>query len=257
MKAAVCALLVSLVATSLAAAGPQFPPLTGRVVDQAGILSHDTEQDLARLLEAFETKSGVQLVVATVTDLGGEDLDTYSVDLARHWQIGQKGKNNGAVLLVAPTEHAIKIEVGYGLEGQLTDALASEIIHQRMLPAFRRGDYDGGVREGVQAIIEVVGGEYQSASPAKSHSVRQNIPVGVFWLLMILLLLGGIGGGRRRGLRSVARAAAWGIMLGGMGGGRRGGGYGGDFGSGGGGFGGGGFKGGGGSFGGGGASGRW
>ena len=251
MKLAGCALVASLVVSPLAAADAKVPPLTGRVVDQAGILSQDTENDLTRLLDAFESKSGVQLVVATVTDLGGQDLDTYSVDLARQWAIGQKGNNNGVVLLVAPTERAIKIEVGYGLEGELTDALSSEIIHQRMLPAFRKGDYDGGVREGVHAIIEVVGGEYQPATQGRGHTVRQNIPVGMFWLLMILFLLGGIGGGRRRGLRGVARAAAWGIMLGGMGGGRRGGGYGGDFG------GGGGFKGGGGSFGGGGASGRW
>ena len=256
MRAAGVALPCLLVVSSLATAAVQFPALTGRVVDQAGILSSDTERDLTQLLESFERKSGIQLVVATVTDLGGEDLETYSVDLARHWQIGQKGKDNGVMLLIAPTERAIRIEVGYGHEGDLTDARASEIINQRMVPAFRTGDYNGGVRAGVNAIIEVIGGDYQPVAPSKPHA-RQSIPLGVFWFLMILFLLGGIGGGRRRGLRSVARAAAWGIMLGGMNG-RRGG-YGGDFGGGfgGGSFGGGGFKGGGGSFGGGGASGHW
>lgn len=241
-----------------------FPELSGRVVDAAGILSSDTELDLTRLLEAHERAAGNQVVVATLANLGGEDIESYGNQLARHWGIGQAKKNNGVVLWIAPTERAVRIEVGYGLEGDLTDAITSSIITQRLLPAVRAGDYDGGVRAGVAGIIEALGGEYELANrggdsgDGERNSARLNIPAGVFWLIMILFLVGGLGGRGRRG-RRLARAAAWGMVLGGLGGGRRGGGsFGGGGGSfGGGGGGGGGFGGGGGSFGGGGASGSW
>jgi uncharacterized protein len=231
----------------------EFPALSGRVVDQAGILSTDTEEDLTRLLESHERATGVQVVVASIADLGGEDVETYGYQLARHWAIGRKGKDDGVLLLIAPAERAVRIEVGYGLEGELTDAISAIIIQTRILPAFRAGEFDRGVREGVAAILAALGGEYPQAAPAQSRDPRHGIPVGIFWVLMILFLVSALSGGGRRGRRArrLARAAAWGIVLGGRGG-RRGGGWGG----GGGGFG-GGFGGGGGSFGGGGATGRW
>jgi len=238
------------------AATIEFPALTGRVVDAAGMLAPDTEADLTRMLEAHERGTGVQIVVATIADLGGEDIETFGYQLARHWGIGQKGKNNGVLLWVAPSERAVRIEVGYGLEGDLTDAQSSVIIQQRILPAFRSGDFDGGVRAGVAGIIAALGGEF-SAPAARAPGARQSIPLGLFWFIMILFLIGAFGGGGRRGrrMRRIARAAAWGAVL--SSGRRRGGGFGGGFGGGSGGGFGGGFGGGGGSFGGGGATGRW
>jgi uncharacterized protein len=250
--------LVAVVALVLAfaagAAEIAFPPLTGRVVDAAGLLSPATEADLTRQLEDYERGSGTQIVVATLTDLAGLDIESYGVALARHWGIGQKGKNDGVVLLIVPSERAVRIEVGYGLEGDLTDALSSAIVQQEILPAFRRGDFDAGVRAGVGGIVAALGGEY-APPPAPPPGARQSIPLGIFWLILILFLIGTFGGGRRaRRFRRLTRGTVWGPVIV-PGRGRRGGFGGGGFG--GGGFGGGGFGGGGGSFGGGGATGRW
>jgi len=227
-----------------------FPPLTGRVVDAANILSASTRAELTQQLDAFEQRSGIQLVVATVPSLDGVDIETYGVDLARAWQIGSKARNDGAVLLVAKAEHKVRIEVGYGLEGDLTDAMSSYIISTRIVPQFRKGDFDAGVRDGVGAIIEVLGNPQQAAqTTAKRHA--RSIPAGVFWLIVLFIVFSGFGGRGRRG-GGLARAIFWGSVLNGMSSGRGRGGFGG------GGFGGGGgFRGGGGSFGGGGASGNW
>lgn len=238
-----CLLIVSAAAY---AATPTFPPLTGRVVDAAGILSEPAERELTRLLEAHERATRIQLVVATIADLGDEDVESYGYQLAREWGIGQKGKDDGVVLLVAPAARAVRIEVGYGLEGVLTDAVSSVIVRNRIVPAFRTGDYEGGIRAGVAGIIEALGGDAPEAEPTR---VVHKIPVGIFWLLLILFVFGGMGGGRRG--RRLARAVAWGVVVGGMRGHRGGGLGGGGFG------GGGGFRGGGGGFGGGGATGRW
>ncbi len=245
---AVAALL--LVASSLGAArgvaaatiadAAQFPPLTGRVVDLAGVLSADTEADVAAQLAAWERQSGNQIVVATLTSLAGADVETYGYQLARHWQLGDAERDDGVLFFVVPSERVVRIEVGYGLEGELTDALTATIIQTRVLPAFRDGDYDRGVRTGVAAIIEVLSGDY---APQQTERRRLALPIGLFWIALVLVLLAAFGG---RPGRRIARAAAWGVVLGGMGGGR-GGGFGG----------GGGFRGGGGSFGGGGATGRW
>jgi uncharacterized protein len=234
----VAALLLCCTVT-VATAAPAFPGLTGRVVDLAGILSPATEADLVQQLAAHERASGVQLVVATLITLDGMDPETYGNELARHWQLGQQGKNNGILFFAVPAERVVRIEVGYGLEGDLTDALAANIIQTRVLPHFRNGDYDAGVRAGVAAIFEALGGEYLATD--QDRSARPALPIGIFWIVLVFILLSAFGG--RRG-RRIARAAAWGVVLGGMGGGRGGGG-------------GGGFRGGGGSFGGGGATGRW
>ncbi len=246
--------LLAALALASAAAASQFPPLTGRVVDAAGMLRPDTRATLTAQLEALERASGIQLVVATVPDLGGEDLETYSNDLARAWGIGQKGRDNGVVLLIAKAERKVRIEVGYGLEGDLTDAMSSHIINTRIVPAFRRGDIDAGVRAGVEGIEEVLGYPVAGAQPVEQrHPGREHaFPVGLFWLIVLIIVMSGFGGGRRGG-GGLARAIIWGSVLNNMG--RRGSGRGG---FGGGGFGGGGgFHGGGGSFGGGGASGNW
>ena len=253
-------LFVALVgACVLAVAAPNFPALTGRVVDAAGILSASTKADLTAQLEAYERSSGNQIVVATVRDLGGLDIADYGYQLGRQWGIGSKERDTGALLIVAAAEHKVRIEVGYGLEGDLTDAMSAQIIHSRILPEFRNGDFDAGVRAGVDGIIATLGGEVDSdrdkAEPARQKAKRA-VPGAIFWLIVLFIVL---SSGRRRGGGGLARALFWGSVLNGMShrGPRRGGGFGGG-GFGGGGFGGGGgFHGGGGSFGGGGASGGW
>ncbi len=232
---------------SFAVAAPTFPPLTGRVVDDAGILSSDTQAKLTDLLAQQEKQTGDQVVVATLKSLQGYPIEDYGYQLGRSWGIGQKGKNTGALIIVAPTEHKVRIEVGYGLEGVLTDAQSKVIIDEVMTPAFKQGNYDAGVYNGALAVLHAIGGANLNASPQpvemQGRHSGGHIPIFliiiIIWIvfgrfLWPLFFLGGIGGG--------------------FGGGR--GGFGGG-GFGGGGFGGGGFSGGGGSFGGGGASGSW
>jgi len=244
---ALAALWLSLFAAGTARAEPSFPQLTGRVVDQAGVLSADTQAQLTSMLAQQDKQTGVQVVVVTLKSLQGYAIEDFGYQLGRKWGIGQKGKNNGALLIIAPNEHKARIEVGYGLEGQLTDAQSRIIIDEIMIPDFKRGDYDKGALDGTAAILKVIGGatltpEQDDSAPAgDNHHGSRNIPVifiiVILWIvfgrfLWPLFFLGGMFGGR----------GGWGG--GGFGGGSWGGG-------------GGGFSGGGGSFGGGGASGSW
>jgi len=227
---------------TLAGSAPTFPPLTGRVVDNAQILSQQTQGQLNTLLAEEEKETGNQVVVATLKSLQGYTIEQYGYQLGRAWGIGQKGKNNGALLIVAPSEHAVRIEVGYGLEGELTDAQSKIIIDQFVRPAFRRGDYDSGVLAGTQAIIKVLGGVHLAAEQNGSASDESGSG-GIPWMFIVIVLVWLVFG-----------RFLWPLLFLGGGWGSRG--FGGGFG--GGGFGGGGgFSGGGGSFGGGGASGSW
>jgi len=140
------------------AAEPVFPPLTGRVVDEAGVLSPQTRDRLVALLAQHEQYSGQQVVVVTLKSLQGYPIEDFGYQLGRHWGIGEKGKNTGALLIVAPGERKVRIEVGYGLEGQLTDAQSRIIIEEIILPAFQRGDFNAGVLAGTTAILHVLGG---------------------------------------------------------------------------------------------------
>jgi uncharacterized membrane protein YgcG len=148
--------LLALSLASLAALALDFPALTGRVVDQADILSPAVRTDVAAQSKELEEKSGIQLVVATVPSLQGSDIETFANQLFRAWELGQAQKNNGVLLLVAPNERKVRIEVGYGLEGTLTDALASTIISGAIVPHFKRGDFSGGVEGGVHGIVAVL-----------------------------------------------------------------------------------------------------
>ena len=150
VRLAAAALLLCLV--SAAAFALNFPPLTGRVVDQANIMSAQSRGDLETKLKDLEDKSGIQLVVATVSSLQGSDVETYANELFRTWKLGQEKKNNGVLLLVAPNEHKVRIEVGYGLEGTLTDALSSVIISSAIVPRFKAGDFSGGIERGVDGL---------------------------------------------------------------------------------------------------------
>ncbi len=237
-----------------ALAAPKFPPLTGRVVDDAQILSPDVERDLTDKLESLETTTGRQLVVATTPSLQGYPIEDYGYKLGRTWGIGEKDKDTGVILLVAPNERKVRIEVGYGLEPVLTDALSSVIIQSAILPKFRDGDMEGGIVAGTNALVEQLSLPADQAKariaeasqPTRSKSGGSPI-VGFLIFLFILFVFSNLFRGRR-GRGGLGSALPW-IILGALNnGGRSRGGWSG---------GGGGFSGGGGSFGGGGSSGSW
>ena len=264
---AACAALVLALVAMPALAQPKVPALTGRVVDAADILPPEVEVSIGAKLAQLEASTTRQLVVATVPDLGGYDIADYGYQLGRSWGIGQKEDDNGALLIVAPNERRVRIEVGYGLEPVLTDAVSSLIIQRQILPAFREGDLPRGVEAGVDAIVEQLKlpPEEAQAAAARAAEAQARQPdrdggIGIgsfFWLFIIAFwLLPALF--RRRGRRyrrstGVGEAILWGLATGAINSRSRGGGGG----FGGGGFGGGGFGGGGGSFGGGGASGGW
>jgi len=144
------------VSTALAALS--FPALTGRVVDEANVLTLVTHAMLDAELAAYEQKTSNQVVVVTLKSLQGTTIEDYGYQLGRAWGIGQKGVNNGVLLIVAPNERKVRIEVGYGLEGVLTDALSSTIIQNIILPDFRNGQLDNGIAKGTEAILATLGG---------------------------------------------------------------------------------------------------
>lgn len=224
----------------LPAAALEIPKPTGYVNDLAGMLSQTVELKLEQFLRDFEKSDSTQITVLTVPTLDGEALEDYSLRVLDSWKVGQKGLDNGALLLIAKAERKIRIEVGYGLEGRLTDLLAGRIIDNEISPRFKQGDIDGGVVSGVVGIAEAVRGEYAGTGHTTSKKKKSN-PLG---FLLPLLFFGGPFLARLGGRRSGYRRS--GFFIGGpfMGGG-------------GGGFGGGGFSGGGGGGGGGGASGGW
>ncbi|WP_166040359.1 TPM domain-containing protein [Sphingosinicella sp. YJ22] len=264
------ALLIALAALiALPSAAQNFPALSGRVVDQANLLSPEQEAELARRLEALERQNGRQLVVATVADLEGYDIADYGYQLGRHWRIGQGEANNGVLLLVAPNEKKVRIEVGYGLEGIVTDALAWQIVRDTILPRFRAGDMPGGIIAGADSLIQQLQAPPEAAEQRalEAAAARQReqasdgggdsiwpMLIAMFVIFFVVLPAVGVGVGRGRHYRrrggGLGPVILWGLASGMSGGGR-------SWGGGGGGFGGGGFSGGGGSFGGGGASGGW
>ncbi|MFC4257814.1 TPM domain-containing protein [Marinobacter lacisalsi] len=227
---------------------PDFPELTGRVVDQAGMLSGDAESRLTNMLAAHEEATTNQVVVVTLPDLQGYPIEDFGYQLGRHWGIGQEGEDNGALLIVAEKERAIRIEVGYGLEGQLTDAASSTIINRIITPAFRQGEFSQGIVAGAEAMIQVLGGEplaVPKGQTGQGPAEKPNLLAVIFFFVIIVSFISLVGGGGGRGGRGRGALVAGALLGAGMGGGRGGG------------FGGGGFGGGGGGFGGGGASGGW
>jgi len=179
---------ILLCCTSSLADALDFPSLTGRVVDQAGIISAADRSALELKLKGLEDQSGIQLVVATVPSLQGADIETFANELFRHWRLGEATKNNGVLLLIAPNEHRVRIEVGYGLEGTLTDALSNVIITSAVIPRFKANDYAGGIQRGVDGIISVLKSD-ASEWQAKAN-VRADDPSPLFDELAPLLLFG-------------------------------------------------------------------
>lgn len=266
----IAALPIAALATLLAmpAQAQTFPELTGRVVDGANIIPDDVEARLAQKLDGLEKQSQRQLVVVTLPDLQGYEISDYGYQLGRHWGLGDKERNDGALLIVAPKERKVRIEVGYGLEPILTDGLSSLIVQNQIVPAFKAGDMPAGIEAGADAIIKQL-----SLPPEEAAKVAQQAQVQpkaekanplavIFFIFMffMIFILPAIIRSRSRGRRyhddsGLGSVIMWSVLSGLANGSSRGGG--GGF-SGGGGFGGGGgFSGGGGSFGGGGSSGSW
>jgi uncharacterized protein len=243
LVAALCILAVVTLAYALT-----FPPLTGRVVDEAGILDPAAKEVLERKLADFEAKTTDQFVVVTLKSLQGTSIEDYGYQLGRHWGIGQKDKSNGVLLIVAPNERKVRIEVGYGLEGDLTDAVSKLIIENAILPRFKANDYAGGIARGVDDIIQVLTvnpEEWKQRAKQRSDHRPPSVDVIIFALLLFVFFY------VWRRILWHSRAYPPGLRRGGWSGG------GGSSGSSWSGSGGGGFSGGGGSFGGGGASGSW
>ena len=220
--------------------------------DYAGVVSATTAQQLNKTLEEFEKSTSSQILVAVFPKMPSDSsVEDYTRRVAEAWRVGQKERNNGAVLFVFVRDHRMRIEVGYGLEGALPDALAKRIIEDEIAPRFKRGDYDGGLTAGVRAILQATRGEYKAT--------RRTVP-GLLVLLVLFvflfILLSAFVGRLRRGAGTVYHRRGRGNYGSWRWGGAWGGGGGGSWSSGGG-FSGGGFSGGGGSFGGGGASGSW
>ncbi len=247
---------LALIALCAAALALTFPQLTGRVVDEAGILDAPTKAALEQKLADLEAKSTDQLVVVTLKSLQGTSIEDYGYQLGRHWQVGQKEKNNGALLIVAPNERKVRIEVGYGLEGTLTDAVTKLIIENAILPRFRANDFAGGITRGADDIISVLSGnaeDWKQRAAKRPDAAPAGIDFSTVVLLFIIFVIvmsivsrsgtGAFGPRRRGGIWGtgpifIPSGGGW---SGGSGGGSSGGG----------------FSGGGGSFGGGGSSGSW
>jgi uncharacterized protein len=171
-----------------------FPTLTGRVVDEAGILDAATKIDIDTKLEDLEQRTTTQFVVVTLKSLRGRSIEEIGYRLGRYWGIGQKGKNNGVLLIVAPNQRKVRIEVGYGLEGTLTDAITSVIIQGTILPRFRANDYAGGIRNGVDAVLKVLAGNADEfKKPAEPVSQKVG-PFGMFigFILAVLFQWPGV-----------------------------------------------------------------
>jgi uncharacterized protein len=166
-----------------------FPALTGRVVDEAALLSVQDRTALNDALAALETKNGAQLVVVTLASLQDVPIEDYGYQLGRRWGIGQKEKNTGALLIVAPNQRVVRIEVGYGLEGVLTDAVTRTIIDTAILPRFRAGDYPGGVKAGAAQIIGALGGDAGQSLAVEKTPTNADSPI---WP-GVLLAIGGVG----------------------------------------------------------------
>jgi uncharacterized protein len=245
-------LWLAALAGAATASAQEFPQLAGRVTDTAAIIPDDVEARLTQKLETLETQSQRQLVVATIPDLQGFEISDYGYRLGREWGIGDKERNDGALLIVAPNERKVRIEVGYGLEPLLTDGLSWQIINNEIVPRFKDGDMPGGIEAGVDAMVTqlTLPPEEAQRIAAEAEKAPETdwfglifflIFFGLFFGIPILSAMGIIKAARhgsRRGGSTVWSTGGWSSGSSGWSGG-------------------GGFSGGGGSFGGGGSSGSW
>lgn len=262
-RAQLCALaaLLSLMLSApfvRAFADPVYPELQGRITDDAGLLTAAEKTDIESDLASLEQTSTDQLAIVTVKSLQGYSIEDYGIGLARKWGIGQKGKDNGILLIVAPNDRKVRIEVGRRLEPFMTDTMSALIIQNAILPKFRRGDYAGGIKDGVRDIKSVLLGDAEEVKQRAAGSrTPENDPTVIFHIILFLAIVAFIiwvnyrnAQAMRAGMPGAPRRRGGMIVPGGSG--NWGGGWssGGDSG-------GGGWSGGGGDFGGGGASGGW
>jgi uncharacterized protein len=182
----------------LAAQALDVPPLKGRVNDYADMLSRSTEEHLDILLQDLEASDATQIVVLTIPSLDGDSLEDFSIRVADQWKIGQKNLDNGAILLIAKTDRKLRIEVGYGLEGRLTDLMAGRIISNIIVPRFKAGQIDQGITEGVKAMVAAVRGEFTATeAPSRGRGQDQRSGNGLFGLMLVLFFLNVLGRLRR------------------------------------------------------------
>jgi len=221
-----------------------------RVTDETGTLSQSSVQSLEEKLQQFEEQTSNQVVILMIPSLGGESLEDYSMQVAEKNKFGKKGRDNGVLVIIAKDDRQMRIEVGYGLEGVLPDAISDQIIRNIMTPRFREDDFAAGIDAGIDAIIMATKGEFKGV-PAESRRRGTSDPMVRIVVILCFILLGPLMRIFRGGRRFNVGGGGWNTTGGWIGGGFGGGGFGG------GGFGGGGFSGGGGGFGGGGASGSW
>ncbi|RYD97928.1 MAG: TPM domain-containing protein, partial [Sphingomonadales bacterium] len=220
------AFLVLLLALSpLTASAQTFPKLTGRVVDAAGVLKPDQIAQIEQLSAEVEKASTRQFVVATIPSLEDYPIEDYGYKLGRAWGIGEKEANNGIILIVAPNERKLRIEVGYGLEPIMTDALSSQIINQVIVPRFKAGDMAGGIVAGAQAIAEQMKLPLEAAeakakeaadkvSATRSRKSNDGFPLGLLFIgVVVAFVVLPMIFGRRRGRRYRGGNDAWPIVL--------------------------------------------
>lgn len=239
MKRTILLILFVFIAATLHPAA--FPKLKGRVNDYANILNPDEERNIELLLEDLEKKTSAQVVLLTIATLDGDTIEDYSIRLTeqKDWKIGQKGLDNGVILLISMKERKLRLEVGYGLEGSLTDLKSSYIIRKLIVPGFKSGKYYQGILRGLTIVSGIISKEYDiSPEDLKKFKEKKDENPGVSFIIFVIIffffVLPVLSGKKGRG-----SSIFWGG--GGFGGGSSGGG----------------FSGGGGSFGGGGASGGW
>jgi uncharacterized protein len=184
---------ISLV-SACAAQTLSFPVLAGRIVDEAGVLSATFRTELTDSLADLEAKTTDQLVIVTLKSLRGTSIEDYGYQLGRRWQIGQKDKNNGVLLIVAPNERQVRIEVGYGLEGTLTDAISKFIIENSILPRFKAGDLAGGIKRGVEDIVQALSGDAEEWKRRAVQNLSSNDAgpraTDPVWLAILIMVVG-------------------------------------------------------------------
>jgi uncharacterized protein len=189
MKRLSLSLVLLLVCSGVAFAALHFPPLTGRVVDEAHVLSSYAVASLNQQLAEYENGTTNQVVVVTLPNLQGDSIEDYGYQLGRAWGIGQKGKNNGMLLIVVPSEHKVRIEVGYGLEGTLTDSDSSVIINQIILPDLRAGHMEQGITDGTTAILSALGGKGVPLQSGSQTQPQSSVASDIFTLLALVLFI--------------------------------------------------------------------
>jgi uncharacterized protein len=193
LRLPVALLLLCAWSMTLSAAAISIPSLTGRVVDDAGILKPETRARLTAALKAHEEATTNQIVVLTVPTIRPDDIEDYAVKVFESWKLGQKGKDNGVLVVVVPNDHKMRIEVGYGLEPTLTDAMSGRIIQNVMTPQFKNGNYDQGIEDGVKAIVGQLDGTGDDIPAAPPEAAAQGAPMdrgsqivfGVFFLFVV------------------------------------------------------------------------